>query len=425
MQRFDRRSFIRVGSLGLFGSLGYGDMLRLMAQSPPAEPVKRPMAVIHLFLAGAMSQVESFDPKPDADSKYRSIFKPIATNVDGIQICEHLPMLAKMADKYTIIRSMTHKIADHDQATTLIMTAREPLPTIQVPWLPAVVNKELTSGNELPAAIAIPGAPINSAGFLGPRYNPFNAGNPNADQYKVRDMELPMGVEWARMERRQKLLNLVDENFRRIDRSGVAESMDAYYHTALDLMKSEKAKQAFKIEEETDKVRERYGRTSFGQSTLLARRLVEAGVRFLTVGLAGWDHHQNIFPEMKNTYLPDLDRSVSALLEDLDQRGMLDSTLVVMNSEFGRTPEINGSAGRDHWPNAFSAIVAGGGVRGGRVWGATDEKGGFVKDNPVQIPDFVATIYKKLGIDPQKEYISNIGRPIKLGANGRPLEFLL
>lgn len=429
MERWDRRSFVKVGSLGFFGSLGYGDILRLYAQSPGVATSTRPMSVIHLWLAGGISQVDSFDPKPDADSRYRSQFKAISTNVDGIQICEHLPMLAAMADRYCIIRSMAHKIADHNQAMTYVMTGREPLPTVQCPSMPAVVAKELGSGSELPAAVAIPGTAgmWDRAGFLGPRYNPFNTGNPNAEKYKVQDMELPMGVEWSRMERRRSLLNLVDENFRRMDRSGISENLDSYYQTAIDLMRSETAKKAFRIEEEEDKTRDRYGRTSFGQGCLLARRLVEAGVRFVTVsrGVGAWDHHVNIFPTLKDDYLPDLDRSFSALLEDLGQRGLLDSTLIIMSGEFGRTPEINGNAGRDHWPSVFSSVVAGGGVPGGRVWGASDEKGMFVKDNPVQIPDLIATVYHKLGIDYQKEYMSNIGRPIKLAANGKPLGFLL
>jgi len=428
MERFDRRSFIKVGSLSLFGYLSFGDALALMAAAPAQSAPKRQVSVIHLWLSGGISQIDSFDPKPDADVKYRSQFKPIATNVDGIQICEHLPMLAKMADKYCVIRSMTHKIADHAQAMTYIMTGREPLPTIQVPAIASVISKELGSPNELPSAISIPTTtgPWEHAGFLGPRNNPFSAGNPNAEKYKVQDMELPMGVEWARMDRRRSLLNLVDDNFRRIDRSGISESMDAYYKTATDLMKSEPAKKAFKIEEEPEKLRDRYGRTGFGQGCLLARRLVESGVRFVTVtrGLTMWDHHASIFSLLKDDYLPDLDRSFSALLEDLGQRGLLESTLIIMTGEFGRTPEINAMAGRDHWPSVFSAVVAGAGVRGGQVWGSSDERAGFVKDNPVQIPDLLASVYKKLGIDYQKEYVSNIGRPIKLAANGRPLDFL-
>ncbi|MFN7995670.1 MAG: DUF1501 domain-containing protein [Bryobacteraceae bacterium] len=424
---FDRRSFLKVGSLSLFGFLGYGDVLRLRAQSPV--PAKRDIAVIHLLLSGGISQVDSWDPKPDADTRYRSQFKPIETNVSGIRIAEHLPLTAKHADKYVIIRSMTHKQVSHESALALICSGHEPLGTIQFPAIQTVISKELGPRTDLPPAVSIPSVTGSweKAGFLSSRYNPFNAGNPNVDGYKVRDLDLPMGVDWSRMDRRRSLLSVVDEEFRRRDTTGISESMDAYYQTAFTLMHSVLAKKAFQIEQEPDAVRERYGRTSLGQGTLLARRLVEAGVRFVTVsrGFNVYDHHKNIFPLLQNVFLPELDRAYSALLEDLHQRGMLDSTIVIVTGEFGRTPEINANGGRDHWPTAFSLVMAGGGITGGRVYGSTDEKGGFVKDNPVQVADIAATLYRKLGIDPDKEYISNIGRPVKIGNNGKVLDFLM
>ena len=422
---FDRRAFLKLGSLQVFGFLGYGDVLRLRAQAP----VKRDISVIHLWLTGGMSQLDTFDPKPDADSRYRSLFKPIETSVSGIQVSEHLPLTARHARKFVIIRSMTHKQAAHEAACNLLQSGHEPLPTVQLPSMQTVVAKELGPRSELPPAVTIPSATGSweKAGFLGPRYNPFNAGNPNLENYKVQDMDLPMGVDWARMDHRRSLLSVVDEKFRRLDTTGIVESMDSYYQTAFQLMHSEKAKKAFRIEEEPEALREKYGRTSLGQGALLARRLVEAGVRFVTVsrGFNTWDHHKDIFPTLSNTFLPELDRAYSSLLEDLDQRGMLDSTLVIVTGEFGRTPEINAMGGRDHWPNAFSMTLAGAGITGGRVWGASDEKGMFVKDNPVEVADLVATVYKKLGINHEKEYLSNIGRPFKLADKGKPLEFLL
>jgi len=424
---FDRRAFLKVGSVQVFGLLGYGDVLRLRAQAPA--PVKRNISVIHLWLTGGMSQLDTFDPKPDADSRYRSLFKPIATNVPGIRISEHLPLTARHADKFVIIRSMTHRQAAHEAACNLLLSGHEPLATLQLPSMQCVVAKELGRRNELPAAASIPGATGSweKAGFLGPRYNPFAAGDPNRENYKVQDMDLPMGVDWSRMDHRRSLLDVVDEQFRQLDTSGILESMDSYYQTAFQLMHSEKAKKAFRIEEEPEALREKYGRTQFAQGTLLARRLVEAGVRFVTVsrGFNTWDHHKDIFPNLANTFLPELDRAYSALLEDLHQRGLLESTLVIVTGEFGRTPEINGMGGRDHWPNAFSLTVAGAGITGGRVLGESDERGMFVKDHPVEVSDFLATIYRKLGIDPEKEYISNIGRPFKLADKGKPIDFLL
>jgi hypothetical protein len=427
VNNFDRRAFLKVGSLGLFGVLGYGDVLRLRAAAPST--AEREISVIHLLLSGGISQMDSWDPKPDAGSAYRSQFKPIDTVVPGIRITEHLPLTAKQADKFALIRSMRHKLISHESAMSLICSGNEPLGTIQFPAMQTVISKELGPRSDLPPAVSIPSVTGSweKAGFMSSKYNPFNAGDPNVDKYKVRDLNLPMGVDWSRMDRRRSLLSLVDDEFRRLDTTGMSDSMDSYYQTAFRLMHSTLAKQAFQIEKEPEQVRDRYGRTSLGQGVLLARRLVEAGVRFVTVsrGFNAYDHHRTIFPLLQNAFLPELDRTFSALLEDLHLRGMLDSTIVIVTGEFGRTPEINANGGRDHWPRAFSLAIAGGGIMGGRVYGSTDERGGFVKDNPVSVADLVTTLYTKLGIDPEKEYVSNIGRPVKIGNNGKPLEFLL
>ena len=424
MSYFTRRSFVKIGSLSTFGVLGLGDVLRMQAQSPA--PVRRDISIIHLWLTGGVSQLDTFDPKPEADSRYRSPFEPIETKASGMRISGQLPLIAKQGDKFVILRSVTHKQAAHEAAKNMVQSGHNPLPTIQFPAVQTIVGKELGKRTELPPVIAIPGASgsWDKAGFLGTQYNPFNVGTPNVENYKVRDLDLPMGVDWSRVDRRQSLLSLVDEKFRRMDTSGILENMDAYYQMAFQLMHSEQAKKAFRIEDEPEALRDKYGRTSLGQGSLLARRLIEAGARFVTVSSGNWDHHQNIFPALKNDFLPELDRAYSTLLEDLQQRGLLDSTLVIVSSEFGRTPEINHMAGRDHWPSCFSVLLAGAGITGGRVWGSSDEKGMFIRDNPVQVPDLIASIYKKLGIDHQKEYMSNIGRPVRLTDDGKPLEFL-
>ena len=430
MEHFDRRSFLRLGSVSLFGLLSYGDILRLRAASPLLSSPPRDLSIIHFWLHGGISHLDTFDPKPDADSRYRSPFKAISTNVAGIQICEHLPLTAQQADKYVILRSMTHKHSAHEAASSLVLSGHEPLPTISYPAMQTVVAKELGPRSELPSVVSIP-SPTGSwekAGFLGPRYNPFSAGDPNQENYQVRDMNLPMGVDWARVDYRRSLLSALDEKFRRMDTAGISETMDSYYQTAFDLIRSQAAKEAFRIQDESQKLRERYGRTSLGQGALLARRLVEAGVRFVTItrGWNTWDHHRDIFKLLANDFLPELDRAYSTLLQDLQERGMLDSTLVILTGEFGRTPEINSDAGRDHWPHVFSSTIGGGGISGGRVLGASDESGMSVRDNPVHVPDLIATIYHKLGIDYHKEYLSNIGRPVKLVADGgAPLDFLL
>lgn len=417
-----RRGFIRIGSIAAFGTLSWGDVLRLRAAAPAKD-----ISIIHLWLAGGLSHLDTFDMRPQADRKYRSPFRQIPTTVDGLQISEHLPRTAQRMNRVTLIRSMTHKQSAHGAAQTLMLSGHDALPTLLAPAMASVIAKELGARNELPPYVNIPQPRGNNAraGFLGPRYNPFSAGNVNVPNYSVRDMDLPLGVDWTRMEGRHSLLHLVDAKIRNWDTSEAFGTLDSYYQSALELMKSPRAKKAFNIAEEPEKVRNDYGRTQMGQGCLLARRLVEAGVRFVSVGKGDneWDHHANLFPAYANEFMPELDNAFAALLDDLEQRGMLDSTLVLVTGEFGRTAEINVNTGRDHWPNCFSLVVAGAGVPRGQVVGASDADGMYVKDRPVEVPDFTATIFKKLGIDFQKEYVSNIGRPLKISA-GKPLNFL-
>jgi hypothetical protein len=427
MADFDRRSFIKIGSIAAFSYIKWGDVLQRKAEAASRRGDE--VSVIHLFLTGGMSQIDTFDPKPDCKPEFRSQFKSIPTSIPGVHVCEHLPRLAKLTDKYTIIRSMTHKTPVHVPACGLILSGHLPFSGITHPCVGSVVSRELGPRNELPAFCSVPGSTgyWEGAGYLEPRYNPFDAGNPNKDNYQVRDLELPLGVDWARMDHRMSLLKLADDKFRRYDSTGVVENLNSYYQTAFGLMQSSRAKKAFKIAEEPEKLRARYGRTSLGQGALLARRLVEAGVRYVTVsrGFNTWDHHGNIFPALSETFLPELDDAFATLIEDLEERGLLDTTLVVVTGEFGRTPEINSIAGRDHWANVFSMCIAGAGVPGGQVWGASDRDGMFVEDDPVSVPDLTATIYDKVGVDYTKEYINALGRPTKLGGDGaKPLQFL-
>lgn len=419
----DRRAFLRMGSIAAFGTLHWSDVLRLRAAAP-----KRDLSIIHLFLAGGLSHLDTFDMKPEGNPKYRGPFKAIATNVDGLRVCEHLPLSARRADKYAVIRSMTHKQSAHGAAQTLWLSGHDALPTVLAPSIGSVVMKELGPRNELPGYVYVPQPRGNTAraGFLGPRYNPFSAGEVNVARYAVRDMDLPLGVDWARVDRRRGLQSLVDQKIRAYDTTDTFETLDSYYQSAFDLMKSPLAKKAFDVGAEPEALRDRYGRTSMGQGALLARRLVESGVRFVTVsrGDNAWDHHGNIFPTLANDFLPELDKAFATLLDDLSERGMLESTLVIVSGEFGRTAEINVNAGRDHWPNCYSLVLAGGGIAGGKVWGESDADGMFVKDRPVEVPDLAATIFAKLGIDHRKEYFSNIGRPFRV-ADGKPLAFLL
>jgi len=422
---FDRRGFLRVGSIGAFGCLDWGLVSKLRAQSK--KPASADISIIHFWLAGGLSHLDTFDMKESTDRKYRSPFARIPTTIPGLHISEHLPRTARLMNKTTLIRSMTHKQSAHGAATTLMLSGHDALPTLLVPSVGSVLYKELGARNELPPYVIVPQPRGNNAraGFLGPKYNPFSAGEVNVSKYQVRDMDLPMGVDWARMEGRRSLLNLVDEKLRGYDTTDTFETLDSYYQSAFDLMRSPKAKKAFNIAEEPEALRNKYGRTAMGQGALLARRLVEAGVRFVSVGKGenAWDHHSTLFSGYANEFMPELDNAFGGLMEDLDQRGMLDTTLVIVTGEFGRTAEINVNQGRDHWPNCFSLLLAGAGVPQGQIVGASDNDGMYVKDRPVEVPDFMATIFKKLGVDYEKEYVSNIGRPIKI-AEGKPLNFL-
>jgi uncharacterized protein (DUF1501 family) len=413
---FDRRTFLRVGSLSLFGDLSYGDVLAARSAAPASGGSKKEVSVILLWCAGAVSQMETWDPKPEADDKYRGLFKAIPTNVDGIFVGEHLPLSAKQADKYTIVRSMTSRDSVHESAQAFFLTGHAPLPGLQYPAMGSIVSHELQPATDLPSYVITGDAPAawEQAHWLGARHNPFAAGSPHAKNYKVRDLDLPMGVDWARMERRDSLRIAADNYFRQFDSANVIDSVNTHYRTALSLIRSERARKAFDIAAEPEKLRDRYGRSAMGQGCLVARRLVEHGVRFISVRSGGWDHHQDVFNGLARDKLPELDRAFSTLLEDLHQRGMLDSTMVIIGTEFGRTPEINVKAGRDHWVNAFSLVLAGGGVRGGRVIGKTDRNCWSVTERPVQVQEFLAAIYARLGIDYTKVYATPINRPVRI-----------
>jgi uncharacterized protein DUF1501 len=419
-----RRDFIQVGALGYLG-LGLMDYFRLSSVRAAVE--KDDISCILLWQSGGASQLDSFDMKPDAPTEIRGPFKPIATNVSGIQICEHLPRTARQADKYAVIRSLTSREMDHERAINYLLTGYAPLQTIEFPSLGSVVSKELGPRADMPPYVVIPNTfPSYGAGFLGGAYNPFIAGDPNVKGYQVRDLKLPLDVDWNRVDRRRWLLRMVDQHFQRIDAGHETATIDDYYARAYDLMNSPRTKKAFDIEEEPESIRNRYGRTPVGQGCLLARRLVESGVRFVTVakGWLNWDTHGNNFNTLEKTLLPEIDPAYATLLEDLQQRGLLERTLVVLMGEFGRTPKINGDAGRDHWSKVFTVCLAGAGVRGGQVIGASDATASEVKDKPIPVEDLLATIYEKLGIDTTKEYHTPIGRPVKIVNGGKVISEL-
>ncbi|OHB65906.1 MAG: hypothetical protein A2V70_10665 [Planctomycetes bacterium RBG_13_63_9] len=401
----NRRGFLRVGALGAMG-LTLADWFRMKAHGAVDQPKAK--SVIQLWMGGGPTHLDTFDPKPQAGDDYCGPYKkPVETNVPGMRICQMLPLLAKQADKYSIIRSMTHGNNGHEIATYVMQTGTMPSDLVYPSMGAVVAYKGDESGYEgsLPPYISLtsPLGRFSECGFLGTEYKTFaTGGDPNADSVRVQGIVPPGGVTDQRLQGRRSLLAAVDSLAADMENNKKFEAMDSFQQRAYGLILGE-AKKAFNMAEEKDEVRERYGRNRFGQSCLLARRLVEHGVPFITVNSGGWDTHRDNFGRMK-VLLPPLDQGFSALLEDLDARGLLDSTIVTWFGEFGRTPKIAMEApwdgGRHHYGLCMSAVVAGGGFRGGMVVGSSDAKGEKPKDRPVYPWDLSASMYTLLGIDP-------------------------
>ncbi len=421
-----RRDFLHLGVLTSFG-LSLPSLLRMQAAA--AETGKGPArakSCILIWLDGGPSHLDMFDMKPDAPSEVRSQFKPIGTAVDGVQICEHLPRTAAVMKDVALIRSLTHELGNHDTGSRFLLTGHRPTPALEYPSLGSLVAHAAGSGETIPPYVAIPhdSAGGNStaarSGYLPGSFSAFSTGR---DPSRVDGLQLPEGVGFERNNRRRAMLEKMDALSRKIDH-GNGPNRDAFYDQAWRLLSSPEAKAAFDISREPAKTRERYGHANIGAGCLLARRLVEAGSRFVTVVDPGWDMHQQIFREMPDSRfpgsgkLPSLDRAYAALLTDLRERGLLDSTLVVLMGEFGRTPKLNAIGGRDHWPRAGSVMMAGGGVRGGQVIGATNGFGEFPVDRPVGPPDLAFSILKLLGVDPEAQLMSPGGRPMKIMGEG-------
>lgn len=416
-----RREFLRVGSLSALG-LGLGDYLRLSAAQPTAADDK---ACIMIVLDGGAPQHETFDMKPDAPSEVAGLFKPIPTNVSGIEVCEHLPQTARQADKFAILRSVHGDTAIHFTGMYYLMTGFMPLQSVDFPSRGAVVAKELGPRNGLPPYVL--NATLDHAmgpGFLGSAYSPFWVrGDPSSPDFRIDDVEIPLDMDWSEIADRRWLVKKLDARFRERDVNGQFADRERFFQQAESIIRSPAVKSAFDITAEPESLRDRYGRTPMGQGCLLARRLVEGGVRFVTVNAARaiWDTHADNFNRCKNVLLPEFDAAFATLMQDLHQRGLLSSTLVVVSGEFGRTPKVNPAAGRDHWPQVFSVVLAGAGIQGGQVYGSSDAVGGEPRDNPVSMEDLTATIYDRLGIDPDKEYHTPTKRPVRLANRGKPI----
>lgn len=433
---FHRRDFLQIGSAGLIG-LSLTDLLRSEAQaksSAAGNKGAKAKSVILVWLAGGPATIDMWDNKPEAPEGIRGEFKSIDTKAKGVQFSEHLPKMAAIADKISVVRSLAHTIPSHGPATVFMTTGNKPTAALQYPAMGSLCAKLLPVDKGVPPYVSfadLRNGTAGGAGYLGPAYNPFgvegSAGNGKAAaNLRVRGISLPPGFSLEDLEKRDKLLNGFDQGFSKLDGKGdIVEGLDEFHKQALDILRSDKTKKAFDLAQEKDNLRDNYGANPFGQGALAARRLVEAGVRFVTISTGGWDTHNQNFNALKSRLLPNLDQTLAALIRDLDERGMLDSTIVMCAGEFGRTPKINKNTGRDHWARSMACVVAGGSFKRGYGHGTTDASGMAPATDPVTPDDLSATIFHQLGIDPHSELQTATGRPIQLFREGRVVEKLI
>ena len=436
-QNSSRRNFLYAGWLGGAG-LTLGNLLTLESKAAESKVRKleaKAKSVIHIYLQGGFAHMDSFDPKPDAPSEYRGILDPIATSLPGVYFSSHMKQTAKVADKLTVVRSMTHTEVDHSRGEHSMFTGYRPSPALVYPSVESVVTHELGPRDAMPSYVCVPnqGSQFLGSGYLSNACGPFALGSdPSRSNYSVRDLNLPKGIDEKRFERRKDWKQMVDGHFASLERDDSLATMDSFYQRAYDLLASPQAREAFSLKSESDATRDLYGmkpwgpvlRPSAGARFLIARRLVEAGARFVTVTYGAWDTHAFHYRGIE-TQLPDLDRAFAGLIQDLDQRGMLDSTLVLVTSEFGRTPKVNAGGGRDHWPRVFSIVMAGGGTKRGQVYGASDALAAEPADNPLGVEDYITTVYHLLGIDAAKSLMSPGDRPQPIVTNGKVVQGLL
>ena len=425
-----RRDFLHVGFCGGIGlSLSqYLKMQSAQADIKHYESVEgTAKSVIFIYLPGGMAHQESFDPKPYAPIEYRGPMNSIQTNVGGTFVNETWAKTAQVADKIAICRSMTHGEAAHERGTHNMFTGYRPSPALSYPSMGSVVTHEFGPRNNIPQYVCIPNQPNEFAGtgYLSSSFAPFSLGSdPAAGNFTVRDLQLPGGVDDKRFTRRRSVLEAVNEHFVAKEKADSLDAVDTFYQRAYGMVGSPEARDAFDLSKETDKLRDEYGRNTAGARMLMARRLVEAGARFVTLTYGGWDMHDNIDAGMKRQ-VPELDQAYARLIQDLDERGRLQDTLVLIASEFGRTPKINGTAGRDHWPKVFSVVMAGGGIKGGQVYGKSDSTASEPEEKPLTVVDWATTIYHCLGITADKELMAPGDRPIEIVDGGKVRRELL
>lgn len=420
----DRRGFLRIGTASMLG-LSLGDVLHREASAATPPAAKN---VIMVWLAGGPATIDMWDMKPAAPSGIRGEFAAIDSSLDGLEVCEHLPQLAKVMHLGSVVRSVHHTLAAHAPGTELMLTGNHPTPALEYPSLGSVAARLLPPSEGVPTFMTV-GEVEPRAGFLGAPFNPFPVRGPqrfvrNANA-QATTVGLPDGFSADDLSRREALLSRFDQHFAQLDRSRMVDQLGQFQQQAVDILRSDKTRKALDLQQEDQKLREQYGFRALGTQLLMARRLIEAGVRFVTVGMPGWDTHGNNFGQMRTALLPELDQALASLLTDLKERGLLDSTVVYCTGEFGRTPHINGGAGRDHWARAMSVLLAGGPLRRGFVYGSTDARGYEPVDHPVTPMDVSATVLSTLGLSPEATLETPSGRPVAINHFGRPIEELL
>ena len=428
----NRRDFLTVGALGGLGlGVTLGDLLSQQAHAAgedwkdvakPSKPGKA-KNVIQIFLPGGSAHQETWDPKYLAPQEYRGPLGTVKTKIRGERFSQYLVKSAAIADKITVIRSMTHGEAAHERGTHNMMTGVRPSPATVFPSIGSIVSHEFGPRKNLPPYVAIPSqSGYGGTGYLGSAYGPFSLGaDPGRGNFRVRDLALPGGIDEKRFAKRKSMRSIVDAHFSSLEKADTLAGMDTFYQRAYAMISTPKAREAFDLNKEPAKMRDRYGRNTAGGRLLLARRLVESGVRMVTTSYGGWDMHSNIGGSIRGQ-VPRFDQAFAALISDLDERGMLDDTLVMITSEFSRTPKINRSAGRDHWPKVLSVVMAGGGMKRGYIHGASDPTGSEPDEDPVTVPDWASTVYTLIGIDPKRRLIGPGNRPMPINYDGNILK---
>ncbi len=426
-----RRNFLELGA-PLLG-LGLADMLRLRAEASESGRTTPRKSLIVFWTHGGMSQQDTYDMKPDAPPEYRGPYRPVATSAPGVHITERFPQQTRVMHHLSVVRSVHHGNGIHAPSAHWMQTGYFG-PTLarnapQKPSFGSVISRSLGSRSpEMPPYVTIPKSEAfgyQGSVYLGKAYNPFEVGaDPNADGFVVPNLALPEGLSLDNVQDRRELLKRFDTLRQDIDATGGLSGLSGFKGQALEMVSGDRVRDAFDISAESPQLRDRYGRHQYGQSALLARRLVEAGSTCVTVNTGYWDHHDNIHPNLEK-HLPPLDAAIAALVEDLETRGMLDDVLIYCAGEFGRTPLINGHAGRDHWPNCFSVLLGGGGLKGGQLVGASEPRGGDVKNRPTTPQDVLATIYRVLGIPLTLHFPDSSGRPTSIVGAGKPIGELI